>query len=88
MATAPRRRSSAPAGEAAGGSARGAEVAALPVGTGAMEAAAGERRRERRRRRGEAAVKAERRSPRRSPSPPGEERRGPAGPRAGSRGSR
>ncbi|NXY18157.1 SNIP1 protein, partial [Atrichornis clamosus] len=54
--------------------------------TGAMEAAAGERRRERRRR--EAAVKVERRSPRRSPSPPGEERRGPAGPRSGSRGSR
>ncbi|RMB91264.1 hypothetical protein DUI87_32403 [Hirundo rustica rustica] len=52
-----------------------------------MEAAAEERRRERRRRR-EAAVKVERRSPRRSPSPPGEERRGPAGPRAGSRGSR
>ncbi|XP_057237008.1 smad nuclear-interacting protein 1 [Malurus melanocephalus] len=51
-----------------------------------MEAAAGERRRERRRR--EAAVKAERRSPRRSPSPPGEERRGPAGPRESSRGSR
>ncbi|XP_066060749.1 smad nuclear-interacting protein 1 [Chamaea fasciata] len=54
-----------------------------------MEAAAEERRRERRRRREAAVVvKAERRSPRRSPSPPGEERRGPAGPRAGSRGSR
>ncbi|XP_032936885.1 smad nuclear-interacting protein 1 [Catharus ustulatus] len=52
-----------------------------------MEAAAEERRRERRRRR-EAAVKTERRSPRRSASPPGEERRGPAGSRAGSRGSR
>ncbi|XP_054148625.1 smad nuclear-interacting protein 1 [Melozone crissalis] len=49
-----------------------------------MEAAAEERRRERRRRR-EVAVKAERRSPRRSPS---EERRGPAGPRAGSRSPR
>ncbi|XP_054079493.1 smad nuclear-interacting protein 1 isoform X1 [Rissa tridactyla] len=56
-----------------------------------MEAAA-ERRRERRRR--EAAVKAEKRSPRRSASrsargsqsPPAEERRGPAGPRQDSRG--
>ncbi|XP_054026634.1 smad nuclear-interacting protein 1 [Dryobates pubescens] len=56
-----------------------------------MEAAA-ERRRERRRR--ETAVKAEKRSPRRSASrsargsqsPPAEERRGPAGPRQGSRG--
>ncbi|NWY92513.1 SNIP1 protein, partial [Loxia curvirostra] len=56
--------------------------------TGAMEAAAEERRRERRRRRREVAVKAERRSPRRSPSPPSEERRGPAGPRAGSRSPR
>ncbi|CAN8200679.1 unnamed protein product [Coccothraustes coccothraustes] len=52
-----------------------------------MEAAAEERRRERRRRR-EVAVKAERRSPRRSSSPPSEERRGPAGPRAGSRSPR
>uniref|UniRef100_A0A8C3NJE5 Uncharacterized protein n=1 Tax=Geospiza parvula TaxID=87175 RepID=A0A8C3NJE5_GEOPR len=52
-----------------------------------MEAAAEERRRERRRRR-EVAVKAERRSPRRSPSPPSEERRGPAGSRAGSRSPR
>ncbi|XP_068773465.1 smad nuclear-interacting protein 1 [Struthio camelus] len=57
-----------------------------------MEAAAAERRRERRRR---AAVKAEKRSPRRSgsrsrsargsQSPPAEERRGPAGPHRGGR---
>ncbi|XP_053854539.1 smad nuclear-interacting protein 1 [Vidua macroura] len=66
-----------------------------------MEAAAAEERRRerRRRRRREAAaaaaaaaavvvVKTERRSPRRSPSPPSEERRGPAGARAGSRSSR